>query len=257
MNDYVLSEHQLNLAFSGRDATVFVYHPKDMSERLPCLIMHDGQNLFDDDRASFGVSWKLREAIQRYDLKLIVIGVSCADGLGRLDEYSPFHNKDIVGLRDWLTRPAGGLGNEYIDWIVNDLISWIKKGYSVKDGFLMAGSSMGGLISMAAMCRYPHVFTKIACISNALWFAPKQMADLIESSTVSQNIVYMDIGRKESDKQQEIDAYIDTNRTIASIWARKGLKRFTYREIEDGIHLESDWSKRIGGILYELLDENR
>ena len=149
--DDVFEHYSLKMNFSGRDADVFVYRPKQIRTALPCLIMHDGQNLFDDDRASFGVSWKLREAIEKHDLKIMVVGVSCADGLNRLDEYSPFYNRDIVGLRDWLTRPAGGKGNEYIDWIVNDLIVWIKSGYSVKGEFLMAGSSMGGLISMAAM----------------------------------------------------------------------------------------------------------
>jgi predicted alpha/beta superfamily hydrolase len=254
---YVLEEFTLKLDFSGRNAAVFVYRPTDVTADLPCLIMHDGQNLFDDDRASFGVSWKLREAIEQYDLKIVVVGVSCADGLNRLDEYSPFYNKDIVGLRDWLTRPAGGKGNAYIDWIVNDLIIWIKERYLVNDQFLMAGSSMGGLISMAAMCRYPHLITKIACLSNALWFAPKQMAEMIESASVMGNSVYMDVGLKESNSESESASYIETNRQIASIWARKGLYRFQYQEYPMGIHHESAWSMRIGRILSDLLDENR
>jgi predicted alpha/beta superfamily hydrolase len=255
--NYVLEEFTLNLDFSGREAAIFVYRPENITNSLPCLIMHDGQNLFDDQRASFGVSWKLREAVAQYDLKIVVVGVSCADGLDRLDEYSPFYNKDIVGLRDWLTRPAGGKGNAYIDWIVNDLIVWIKERHSVNDQFLMAGSSMGGLISMVAMCRYPQLFTKIACLSNALWFAPKQMAELIESASVIGNSVYMDVGLKESGIKSESDSYIETNRQIASIWARKGLYRFQYQEYPLGIHHESDWSMRIGRILSDLLDENR
>jgi predicted alpha/beta superfamily hydrolase len=254
---YILTEHKLNLAFSGRDAAVFVYQPENVNEVLPCLIMHDGQNLFDDDRASFGNSWKLREAIESNNLKIMVVGVSCADGLDRLDEYSPFHNKDIVGLRDWLTRPAGGLGNEYIDWIVSDLVVWIKERYTVEDNFLMAGSSMGGLISMAAMCRYPQIFTRIACLSNALWFAPEQMANLIESSTVTGNVVYMDVGLAESQNSRENQAYIDTNRKVASIWATKGCASFQYREVAGAIHSESAWSQRIGRILSDLLVENR
>jgi predicted alpha/beta superfamily hydrolase len=254
---YILDEYKLNLSFSGREAAIFVYRPENFIGVLPCLIMHDGQNLFDDDRASFGTSWKMREAIEAYDLQLIVVGVSCGDGLNRLDEYSPFHNKDIVGLRDWLTRPAGGRGNEYIDWIVNDLIVWIKDRFEVEESFMMAGSSMGGLISMAAMCRYPDIFSHIACLSNALWFAPNEMAQLIESSTVSGNVVYMDVGLAESQSELENQAYIDTNRKIASIWAHKGLKSYHYREIKDATHSESAWSKRIGRILSEMLVENR
>lgn len=255
--NYILEEYKLNLAFSGRDAAVFVYRPENVNEVLPCLIMHDGQNLFDDDRASFGFSWKLREAIETHELQLMVVGVSCAEGLDRLDEYSPFYNKDIVGLREWLTRPAGGLGNEYIDWIVSDLIVWIKERYPVEDNFLMAGSSMGGLISMAAMCRYPHIFNRIACLSNALWFAPAEMANLIESSAVTGNVVYMDVGLAESQNERENQAYLDTNRKIASIWATKGCSSFQYREVAGAIHSESAWSVRIGRILSELLVENR
>ena len=255
--NYTLDEFKMNLTFSGRDAAVFVYHPKDIREPLPCLIMHDGQNLFDDDRASFGVSWKLKDAIEKVGLELIIVGVSCADGLNRLDEYSPFYNEDIVGLRDWLTRPAGGKGNEYIDWIVHELIPSIRKEYRVSEQFLMAGSSMGGLISMAAMCRYPKIFTKIACLSNALWFAPKDMADLIEKSEVQGNCVYMDVGLMESKIASESQSYVDTNRLIASIWSQQGLYSFLYREYPQGIHHESDWSKRIGNILAFLLDENR
>ncbi len=255
--NYILKEFTMNLTFSGRDAAVFVYYPEGIREPLPCLIMHDGQNLFDDARASFGVSWKLKDAIEQTGLDLVVVGISCAEGLNRLDEYSPFYNEDIVGLRDWLTRPAGGKGNEYIDWIVYVLIPWIKKEYPVLNQFLMAGSSMGGLISMAAMCRYPKIFTKIACLSNALWFAPQDMVKLIEGSDVSGNCVYMDVGRMESKIDRESQSYVDTNRAIASVWSHKGLYSFLYREYPQGIHHESDWSKRIGNILAFLLDENR
>ena len=59
--------------------------------------------------------------------------------------------------------------DNYLKFIVKELKPYIDKKYSVyKDAKHtgIMGSSMGGLISMYAICEYPKVFGKAACLST-------------------------------------------------------------------------------------------
>ena len=74
-------------------------------------------------------------------------------------------------------------GNEYLAFISNTLNPFIDQHYRTlpsRENTIIAGSSMGGLISYYAMLKYPAVFGKAGIFSPAFW-----TADGLEDATGS------------------------------------------------------------------------
>jgi predicted alpha/beta superfamily hydrolase len=153
----------------GRKRRVWVYLPPDYAtakKRYPVLYMHDGQNLFDNESSSFG-EWQLDEALNNLfnqgDYGCIVIGIDHG-GAKRQDEYSPWKNPEY----------GGGEGAQYLDFVVKTLKPYVDSVYRTLPGCEttgIAGSSMGGLISMYAITERPEVFCRAGVFSPAFWFA--------------------------------------------------------------------------------------
>lgn len=167
----------------NRTRRVWVYVPPSYntsSTKYPVLYMHDGQNVF-DDATSFSGEWGVDEAIDTLGLKAkecIVVGIDNG-GDKRLDEYCPYD-----GLLEGVTyagRQIKGDGGKYVDFLVKTLKPFIDKKYrTLKDSknTFTAGSSMGGLISMYAVLKYPKVFGGAGVFSPAFWVAPKIFDDI-------------------------------------------------------------------------------
>ncbi|PZO06406.1 MAG: esterase [Alphaproteobacteria bacterium] len=143
--------------------------------RHPVLYMHDGQNLFDPARANFG-EWGVDEHLTRLIANgqaraPIVVGVWNTPL--RLREYVP---ADLItalpdDIRQTLLAMYGGepLSDGYLRFLVEELKPVIDRDYRTlngRDDTQISGSSMGGLISLYAMMKYPQVFGAAACLST-------------------------------------------------------------------------------------------
>lgn len=161
-----------------RNRRIWIYLPEDYSttkKRYPVLYMHDGQNLFDEFIAPFG-EWGVDECLDsirnsgsKTKPACIVIGID--NGPKRMNEYNPYSFQDF----------GNGEGDEYVDFLATTLKPYIDRKYRTltsKQNTLIAGSSMGGLISYYAMLKYPEVFGKGGIFSPAFW-----TADSIKSLT--------------------------------------------------------------------------
>ena len=158
----------------GRTRRVWVYLPPDYAtsdKRYPVLYMHDGQNVFDDSTSGFG-EWGVDETMDSLfaagDPGAIVVAVDHG-GQKRLDEYSPWRN----------ARYGGGEGDAYVDFLAQTLKPYIDRRYRTRTDRLstaVAGSSMGGLISLYAILKYPEVFGRAGVFSPALWFSEQNYA---------------------------------------------------------------------------------
>ena len=74
-----------------------------------------------------------------------------------------------------------GEGDEYVDFLVKTLKPFIDKKYRTerdKANTAIAGSSMGGLISLYATLKYPKVFGVAGVFSPAFWLAPQIFTDI-------------------------------------------------------------------------------
>ena len=153
-----------------RTRRVWIYLPEDYAQskkHYSVLYMQDGQNVFDEATAYSG-EWGVDEyldTLQDRQKECIVVAVDHG-GLKRLNEYDPYNNK----------RFGKGEGGAYADFLVKTLKPFIDKQYRTKpskENTFIAGSSMGGLISLYTILKYPGVYGGAGIFSPALWIAPK------------------------------------------------------------------------------------
>lgn len=167
---------------------VDVWLPPNYSEdqKYAVLYMHDGQMLFDSTVTWNRQEWAVDETFSKLleDGKLtncLVVGI-WNGGRMRHSEYFP--QKPFEALpakwRDSLLTikysnseqslfEAPVQSDKYLKFIVTELKPFIDKTFSThrdQQHTFIAGSSMGGLISMYAICEYPEVFGGAACLST-------------------------------------------------------------------------------------------
>ena len=120
-----------------------------------------------------------------------------------------------------------------------------------RDHTFIAGSSMGGLMTIYALMCYNDVFSRGAALSPALGFSYHRNLRMIDNYVPSRRtVLYMDAGEREL-------RYLGKKRfteTAAHLTARNVL--LETRIVPDGIHSESSWEKQIpfflNTIFYEL-----
>jgi len=155
---------------NGRD--VFVYVPAgyraEEARRYPALYLHDGQNVFDDSTCCFGNGgWWVnlaadQEVIFGNVAPFFAIGV--ANTSSRLDEYTPCVDESQG-------EPFGGKAEAYERFLLETVIPLMEDAYRLDPmERSMAGSSLGGTISMFIGLRHPDLFRRgIGSMSGAFW----------------------------------------------------------------------------------------
>ncbi|PFA67698.1 carbohydrate esterase [Bacillus sp. AFS015802] len=254
-------EHvEVTLTPFNRKRTVRIYLPDDYpekeSKRYSVLYMHDGQNLYRDEDAGYGMSWRIGEYLDKADMDLIVVGIDCNEGLKRLDEYGPWESNAMADVFSSDRTSIGGEGKEYIDYIVKELKPFIDHTYRTNpEKTSMAGSSMGGLISTYAACKYPHIFKRVASISSAYWFNQLDIENFIQESDLSQvERFYMDIGTKENTETIDDVTYIDSSRDVYRLLKDK-VKDCRFEVVEGAEHNEIAWRERVPRIFDYLFKD--
>ena len=150
------------------------------TERYPVLYMHDGQNLFDPATAMGHQAWDVHKrlaALQASGAARPAILVGIASTRDRAREYGPAAPVEALApdLRAALLGepPVPGglppLSEQYLRFLVEELKPAIDARFRTSperaDTYTM-GSSMGGLIALYALVRYPDVFGGAACLST-------------------------------------------------------------------------------------------
>ncbi len=139
------------------------------------LYMHDGQNLFDPATSTHNQPWaidkKLGALIAAHQVRpTIVVGIW--NTAKRWQEYVPAPAiQALPAATKALINPDNltSLSEAYLRFIVTELKPFIDKTYRVsaaRESTFIMGSSMGGLISVHALARYPQVFAGAGCLST-------------------------------------------------------------------------------------------
>ena len=169
-----------------RPRNVDVWLPNNYSEKnsYAVLYMHDGQMLFDANTTWNKQEWKVDEIIGGLldSLKIkntIVVAIWNHSDIRHTDYYPqkpfdllPQKFKDSIlseGEKQFGTTFNGLQSDNYLKFIVEEVKPFIDSNFSTlktSENTFIAGSSMGGLISMYAMCEYPGVFGGAACLST-------------------------------------------------------------------------------------------
>ncbi|HSJ09731.1 MAG TPA: alpha/beta hydrolase-fold protein [Longimicrobiales bacterium] len=240
---------QLHSPQLGNDRGLLVYLPPSYytsERRYPVIYMHDGQNLF-DPATSFAGEWAVDqtlEAASEEGVEAIIVAIPNV-GLERTNEYSPFFDEKHNG---------GGRGELYLRFIVETIKPLVDAEFrTLPDRTCtgIAGSSMGGLISLYAFFRYRHVFGFAGVMSPSLWFANSAVLEWVARQPNAGGRIYIDVGMKEGQKT------MDDVLRLRDILEQKG-----YRNLDDllcvvdtaGDHSERAWARRVRRQMYFLLN---
>ena len=230
----------------------YVYLPQaaqcDRRMRFPVLYMFDGHNVFFDEHATYGKSWGMGEYLDAHQVPLIVAAVECNHhpDNGRLKEYAPFSfSSGEFGEID-------GQGPLTMEWLIKRFKPEIDRRYPTKPDRLhtfIAGSSMGGLMSLYAVSCFNTVFSHAAALSPSLAFDPDSLENLIQTADIRKDtVLYMDMGEKELGWNNTAQSF----RHFTGLFLEKGV-RLTARIVPNGRHCEASWEKQIPFFLPVLL----
>lgn len=232
---------------------VYVYLPEsyqyERNKRYPVLYMFDGHNVFFDSDATYGKSWGMEEYLDFTQSQVIVAAVDCnhSPDYGRLKEYAPF---------DFDDREFGhieGRGEITMDWYSTTFKRMIDERYRTKrdrQHTFIAGSSMGGLMSLYAVTVYNSVYSRAAALSPSLWTDSMLLDNMVRRSKIAKDtVVYMDYGSKEfSGRSRMKRAFSDMAQALIdqSVF-------LTTRIVPGGTHSEASWERQLPFFMNTLL----
>ncbi len=258
LNNYYLEmeEHYLYVPYYDEDRRIRVLLPKDYHKEewanYPVLYMHDGQNIFYSKESFSGYSWKIIPTIKTHKElpKVIIVGIDNARD-NRLNEYAPWMT-DVGSTPE--TASVGGDGMAYGDWVVNTVKPFIDQTYRTKadcQNTLLAGSSMGAIITAYMGSAYPDIFGNLGVFSLASWFSERDFLRFCDNHPLNpDNKVYIQVGTKEGDEVDEQfapnmnQAYIDCSLHYYESLIKSGLSLDNIRLhiMANEIHHEKYWA---------------
>jgi predicted alpha/beta superfamily hydrolase len=228
--------HVIDTAFYipqlNRYRRIWLYLPesyKTSRKKYPVLYMHDGQNVF-DEKTSFSGEWGVDEAIDTLGNavgEMIVVAIDNG-GAKRMTEYNPYDHEKF----------GKGEGDAYVDFIVKTLRPYINKNYRTKRSAkytFTAGSSMGGLISLHALLKYPNRFGGAGVFSPAFWLAPQVKDDVSKKAKKVKGKIYFFAG------QQEGETMVPDMLSVFELFSSKSKAKLTSVIRSEGKHSESTW----------------
>ncbi|OLQ74154.1 hypothetical protein BIT28_19975 [Photobacterium proteolyticum] len=257
----------------NRRRLVRIYLPEDYatsSKRYPVIYMHDGQNVFEPELCISGMSWQAGEQLDHMQASgetdgIIIIAIDNSplhDGLGRMNEYSPWPCNPASELNEWndIKLDLGGEGEAYGAFIAETLKPYIDQHYRTRherEYTTAAGSSMGGLISLYIALRYQQSFANAGVFSPAFWFADKPIANFIQQTAVLFPLnIYMDIGTAETSEhtiKTFPTVYLDGAKRIYQLLQDKSNMLSCSLSVEkDAVHSESAWARRFPEMVKQL-----
>ena len=239
---------------SGKtERRVYVYLPEQAlrrkNARYPVLYMFDGHNVFFDTHATYGKSWGMKTYMDKTRTKMIIVAVECNHGKNhaRLKEYAPY-----TFQREGFGRITGK-GETYMRWLIDTLKPIIDERYPTlpdRAHTYIAGSSMGGLMSLYAVLAHNDVFSRAACLSPSLWTQPRKLQQLISTAVLTPDtVIYMDYGSREmANHPGMLPCYSAAAKALLDKQVH-----LTCRIIPGGEHCEACWEEQIPYFMSTLL----
>ena len=232
-------------------------YTKDPVQRFKVLYMHDGQNVFDPSSSKWShTDWGIDETVTRLMTEGKIqptMVVAIWSTVIRVAEYMPQklpQTPAYAGLTRMINKWVSSeiCSDNYLRFIVEELIPFVDANYRTFTGqqdTAIMGSSMGGLISMYALCEYPQVFGGAGCISTHFpigrGIALKYMQENLPDPGFHK--FYFDYGTKTIDKNYE-----KYQKKADEILASAGYtqpENWITRKFEGHEHSEVYWRKRI------------
>lgn len=257
---------------------VDIWVPKNYSnqKKYKVVYMHDGQMLFDStitwNKQEWCVDETFSKLIKNNQIEdCIVVGI-WNNGKKRFVEYFP---EDAL---KFIKNPSDSFGfynrvgnnnpqaNNYLLFLVEELKPLVDSLYNTEknaSGTFIMGSSMGGLISLYAICKYPKIFGGAACLSThwPILFNndnnpfPNLIYEYVKNNLPSakNHKIYFDYGTATLDSlykthQTKIDGLMKLKNYNSKNWVTK--------EFLGKNHSEKAWAERLHIPIKFLLKKN-
>ncbi|WP_396603013.1 alpha/beta hydrolase [Algibacter sp. R77976] len=242
------------------------------------VYMHDGQMLFDSTTTWNKQEWKVDEWAtklmhEKTTSDFIVVAIHNIAEERWLDlfpqktfKYLSEQDKEAINNQSNQIKQGTRLnGDNYLKFLVDELKPIVDSEFSVfksKENTFVMGSSMGGLMSLYAICEYPNIFGGAACLSTHWPGAnpidnnplPSAIFKYMENNLPNPKThkLYFDFGTKTLDAH-----YPQYAPTVSQIFTSKGYKEHNFRNLkfEGTNHSENAWNQRLNKPLTFLLGQ--
>lgn len=253
--------------------TIDIWLPENYNsnKKYAVLYMQDGQMLFDATTTWNKQAWEIVDVLtqlikENKVQETIVVGIWNG---GKVRHASYFPQKPYENLsveeQALVTKKLQEKGrttdafipnsDNYLKFLVQELKPYIDKKYSVhknKKNTFIAGSSMGGLIAMYAICEYPEVFGGAICMSTH-WLGifetennpiPAAFLNYLKAHLPSpkKHKIYFDCGNQTLDSM-----YPEIQKKVDFLMTEKGFasKNWLTKYFLGKDHSEKSWNERL------------
>ena len=245
-----------------RNVEVFLPDGYDANseKKYNVLYMHDGQNVFNSKTSYTGIDWGVDEAVDSLikiaKIKNTIVVAPWNTVKKRFSEYMPEAPAELTNSAEVKAALKQNTGfddlysDEYLKFLVEELKPFIDKTYNVytkMENTSIMGSSMGGLISLYAICKYPEVFGAAGCVSTH-WPVPvlgeaymKTLPSTLPDPKTHK--IYFDFGTETLDAQYE-----PYQKQVDQMMLDKGYikgKNWITKKFEGSAHDEKSWNDRV------------
>jgi len=233
--------------------------------------MHDGQMLFDPATTWNKQAWEMDRMaaplLADGRLRDLIVVAPWNNGRLRFAEYFPqawIAHLDATWRQALAERALSGppRSDAYLRFLVEELKPAIDARYATRPGrahCFLAGSSMGGLISLYGLCEYPQVFGGAGCLSTH-WIGGFERNTVVPAAALRylrDKLPPPDSVRLWLDRgDQELDALYDQAQAqVDALMAEKGFRppRFHSQVFAGTGHNERAWRDRLPQVLQFLL----
>jgi predicted alpha/beta superfamily hydrolase len=231
----------------GNARDVIVYLPPDYKagdQRYPVLYMHDGQNLFDSATAFVKQEWRAdetAEALAKRGLGLIIVGIENNSERGQ--EYAPFAS----WRNDY--KPKGDAYAAFVVKTVKPMIDARFRTLADPEHTGIAGSSLGGLISLYVGLSRPDVFGFVGAFSPVLASADFRLFHWVKERPAGAPLrIYLDTGDREDSSPAFNAVGVELVEDMGELLERQG---HTVKVViaRGARHNEDAWAPRLPPVL--------
>ena len=264
----------------SRNVDIWLPENYDHNKKYPVIYMHDGQMLFDSSETWNHQEWQVDEVLgeliaQKKIRECIVVGI-WNNREYRYSEYFPQKviiniqedEREIILTNQLMSKPQA---DNYLLFLTEELKPYVDENFSTLSDRLntfIMGSSMGGLISLYALCEYPNIFGAAVCMSTHWPLAKKELINENTNEKISVKFRdYLNVNLPEAGTHKiyfdkgtiGLDSlYKPYQLAVDKIMIKKGYtnKDWMTKEFSGEDHTENYWAGRLSIPMIFLLSEN-
>lgn len=210
--------------------------------RYPVIYMHDGQNLF-DAATSYAGEWGVDETLAaltaQTGFEALVVGI---------DNGAEKRNAEMAPVEH--PRIGKAEGPAYLDFIAKTVKPFIDAGWRTRPErahTALIGSSMGGLISHAALLSHGEVFGRYGLFSPSYWVAPQLFDATAAARLPDDTRVHLYCGGREGGGMAD-----DTRRMHRQFARQLPATQLSLHIAEQAQHNEAAWRAELPAALKTL-----